>query len=155
MPQSSPRSRILENFNGSQEENFSGYAARIPVCAKKTRTFCLDFIDYTKNTIFTSTYVTTYGSSYISFLDTLKYHPRYHYNASIQHKNYERKYLYGSFIGSAINSDSILWTKFWNSSDFVVRFGCWLAYIFIVNSVLPAKIKSWFMWSESRQGVGE
>ena len=43
MPQSPSASWILENFDGSQEENFSGYAARIPVCAKKIRTFCIDF----------------------------------------------------------------------------------------------------------------
>ena len=111
---SCPRSRILENFNGSQEENFSGYAARKPFALRKPA-FGMDFIDYTKNTIFTSTYVTIYGSSYIFFLDILKYHPRYYYfNASIitmpqyRIKHYKRKCLYGLFIGSAINSDSIL-----------------------------------------------
>lgn len=69
MPQLLPWSRILENFNMSQEKIFSEYAVRIFICAKKTLTFCINFIDYTKNTIFTITYITIYGSSYISFLE--------------------------------------------------------------------------------------
>ena len=59
----------------------------------------IDFIDYTKNTIF------TYGSSYVSYLSTILViitMPQY----SIKH--YERKYLYGLFIESAINSVCIL-----------------------------------------------
>lgn len=50
MSQSSSWSQILKNFIGSQEENFSKYAARIPVYTKKTQTLCIDYI---KNTIFT------------------------------------------------------------------------------------------------------
>ena len=46
---------ILKNFDGSQEENFSGYAARIPVCVKKTHRF----INYIKITIFISRVAST------------------------------------------------------------------------------------------------
>ena len=54
-----------------------GYAARIPVYAKETGTFYVcRFIDYTKITIFIS---------YISFSDTVMYHPRYHMFISIIH----------------------------------------------------------------------
>ena len=67
MPQSSPRSRILENFDGSQEENFSGYAAMIPVCAKKTHRF----INYIKNTIFISRVSSTIDQLVITSISSL------------------------------------------------------------------------------------
>lgn len=51
MPQSSSRSRVLEKFDGvSRGGEFSGYAARTPVCASKKLTILI--LDPAKNTLY-------------------------------------------------------------------------------------------------------